>query len=41
VTVWNEERPLMVQAVYDMYDTEPVFADVGDFPNCRFIVIGR
>jgi hypothetical protein len=31
----------LVQAVYDMYDTEPIFADVGDSPNCRFIFIGR
>lgn len=41
VSVCNEERPLLVQAVYDMYDTEPIFADVGDSPNCRFIFIGR
>ncbi|PNF43386.1 COBW domain-containing protein 1 [Cryptotermes secundus] len=41
VSLCNEERPLLVQAVYDMYDTEPIFADVGDSPNCRFIFIGR
>lgn len=41
MSLCNEERPLLVQAVYDMYDTEPIFADVGDSPNCRFIFIGR
>jgi hypothetical protein len=40
VSVHNEKHPVMVQAVYDMYDTEPVVADAGDSPNCRFIFIG-
>jgi hypothetical protein len=40
VSVYNEKHPVMVQAVYDVYDTEPVIADVGDSPNCRFIFIG-
>nr|CAD7448329.1 unnamed protein product [Timema bartmani] len=41
VSVCDQPRPLMVQAVYDMFDLEPVSADLGDSPNCRFIFIGR
>lgn len=41
VSVYKEKHPVRVQAVYDMYDTEPVVADAGDSPNCRFIFIGR
>ena len=40
MSVYNEKHPVMVQAVYDMYDTEPVVADAGDSPSCRFILIG-
>jgi hypothetical protein len=39
--VCSEERPVLVQAVYDTYDMEPISADVGGSPNCRFIFIGR
>nr|CAD7261519.1 unnamed protein product [Timema shepardi] len=41
VSVCDQPRPLMVQAVYDMFDLEPVSADLGDSPSCRFIFIGR
>nr|CAD7409010.1 unnamed protein product [Timema cristinae] len=41
VSVCDQPRPLMVQAVYDMFDLEPVSADLGDSPGCRFIFIGR
>nr|CAD7404733.1 unnamed protein product [Timema poppensis] len=40
VSVCDQPRPLMVQAVYDMFDLEPVSADLGDSPSCRFIFIG-
>ena len=40
VSVHKEKHPVRVQAVYDMYDTEPVVADAGDSTNCRFIFIG-
>ena len=40
MSVYKEKHPVRVQAVYDMYDTEPVVADAGDSPNCHFIFIG-
>ncbi|KAJ9593493.1 hypothetical protein L9F63_014946, partial [Diploptera punctata] len=41
VSVENEPNPILVQAVYDMYDTEPIRAVGVDSQNCRFIFIGR
>lgn len=41
MSVYKEKHAVMIQAVYDMYDTVPVVADVGDSPNCRFIFIGK